>query len=149
MQATVLDTDTRRQLLARLRRLTPDTPARWGRMSAPRMVAHLGDQMRATLGDIQVAPRSRWMSLPLIKPLLLEWLPWPRGRVKGPPEAFQTPPGPLRADLDTLEQLVDRFVTDRERTAWPEHCFFGPMSREAWGRFCFRHFDHHLRQFGV
>jgi len=28
------------------------------------------------------------------------------------------------------------------------HPLFGNMSREDWGRLIYRHFDHHLRQFG-
>jgi hypothetical protein len=31
----------------------------------------------------------------------------------------------------------------------PAHPFFGPLNGRQWGVFCFRHFDHHLSQFGV
>ncbi len=77
------------------------------------------------------------------------WLPWPHGRVQGPPEAFVTLPTTWTADLATFERLVDRFVQQEERHDWPEHAFFGPMTRRSWGAFCHRHFDYHLQQFGA
>ena len=77
------------------------------------------------------------------------WLPWPKGRINGPPEAFLTPPSTWKADLATLTSLLDRFIGETRRVDWPEHPFFGPMSHQAWGRFCHRHLGHHLRQFGA
>ncbi len=146
---TVLDPDARTRMLSRFRRLRPDHPAQWGRMDAPRMLAHLTDQLRHTVGDAAAAPRPGPLRLPVVKQLVMYWLPWPKGRIQGPPEAFVTRPTTWEADLATFEGLLDRFVLDTGRAAWPDHPFFGRMSRGAWGRFCHRHFDHHLRQFGV
>jgi hypothetical protein len=139
----------RESLLKRFRSLHPDTLPRWGRMSAGQMLAHLSDQMRHTLGDARAAPRPGPLRWPLIKQLVMYWLPWPRGRVQGPPEAFVTPPSGWEADLAGFETLIQRFIREDQRTAWPEHAFFGAMTRQCWGRFCHRHFDYHLRQFGA
>ncbi len=117
-------------------------------MTAPQMLAHLRDQMRHTLGDARAAPRRGPLRWPIVKHAVLYWLPWPKGRVQGPPEAFVSRPTTWDADLTAFEALVARFVQD-ERTTWPEHALFGPMSRRAWGHFCHRHFDYHLRQFGA
>ncbi len=145
---SLLIADHRQALLVRFRQLRPEAPARWGRMNAPRMLAHLTDQMRHTLGDATAAPVAGPLRWPIIKHAALYWLPWPRGRVQGPPEAFLSAPTSWAADLATFEFLVERFVADEDRTDWPEHAFFGPMTRRSWGHFCHRHFDHHLRQFG-
>jgi hypothetical protein len=145
---SILDPACRRRLLSRFQSLRPDSDARWGRMSAPQMLAHLVDQMRHTLGDQRVAPRPGPLRWPVIKQAVLYWLPWPKGRVEGPPEAFVTSPTTWEADLATFEELVSRFVQQNERTDWPDHALFGRMSRRVWGLFCYRHFDHHLRQFG-
>ncbi len=118
-------------------------------MTAPQMLAHLCDQMRHTLGDRPVAPRSGPRRLPLVKHLVIYLLPWPKGKIKGPEEAFVTPPGDWDEDLAMLEILVERFVKAGSRAEWPPHALFGRLSRRTWGRFCYRHFDHHLRQFGV
>ena len=75
--------------------------------------------------------------------------PWPRGRVQGPPEAFLTQPTSWPEDLAVFEALVQRFIDSETRADWPEHAIFGSMTRQSWGRFCHRHFDYHLRQFGA
>ena len=118
-------------------------------MTAPQMLAHLSDQMRHTLGDATAAPRPGPLRWPLVRHVVMFWLPWPHGRVQGPPEAFVTLPTTWTADLATFERLVDRFVQQEERHDWPEHAFFGPMTRRSWGAFCHRHFDYHLQQFGA
>ena len=138
----------RQEMLARLRRLTPDSPGLWGRMSAPRMVTHLVDQMRYTLGDIPATMRpGLWRHQPA-KFVALYLLPWPKGRIEGPPEMFVTPPASWEHDVAALETLVRRFADQDRARAWPEHPFLGRLSGWQWGVFVHRHFDHHVRQFG-
>ena len=52
-------------------------------------------------------------------------------------------------DVAELEKLLERLVAAGSESIWPDHVLFGPMSRRDWGVFCHKHFDHHLRQFGV
>ena len=137
----------REAILTRFRSLGPDVPRRWGRMSAAQMLTHLSDQMRHTLGDARARPRPGPLRWPMVKQAVMFWLPWPRGWVQGPPEAFVTRPTTWEADLAAFETLVQRFVDQDERQDWPEHAFFGHMTRQSWGCFCYRHFDYHLRQF--
>jgi hypothetical protein len=118
-------------------------------MSAHRMICHLTDQMRHTLDIERPEPRRgplrwswvRWASIYLV--------PWPKGRVKGPPEAFVTEPESWREDLDRLQALLETFAGRGPDADWPEHALFGPMSGRDWGVFIHKHFDHHLRQFGA
>ena len=149
LMRSVLNRPDRDLLIGRLRRLAPESPAKWGRMSASQMVAHLSDQMRITLGDLAAAPSPGPLRLPILKHLVMYWLPWPKGRIKGPPEAFTSQPTTWQGDLVTLTALLDRFVSDNNRDSWPDHPTFGRLSRKSWGHFAYRHFDHHLRQFGV
>jgi hypothetical protein len=115
------------------------------------MVTHLGDQMRLTLGDASWSPvrrESPWR-YPGIKQVVLYVLPWPKGGIQGPSEAFATQPTDWAVDVAALETLVARFVARGPIGRWPAHPFFGPLSGRQWGVFCYRHFDHHLMQFGV
>jgi hypothetical protein len=118
-------------------------------MSAGQMLAHLSDQMRHTLGDAHAAPRPGPLRWPVLKQAVMYWMPWPKGRVQGPPEAFLTRPTTWTADLEAFEALVQRFLAQEDRAEWPEHALFGHMTRQSWGWFCYRHFDYHLRQFGA
>ena len=47
---TLLDPVWYEGVLTRARALRPETPARWGRVTAPQMLAHLCDQMRYARG---------------------------------------------------------------------------------------------------
>ncbi|MBM3290431.1 MAG: DUF1569 domain-containing protein, partial [Candidatus Hydrogenedentes bacterium] len=85
---------------------------------------------------------------PGIKYLAIHVIPWPKGRVIGPPEAFVTKPEDWTKDVDTLIALVERFAARGADGAWPDHAIFGAMTGRDWGVFCHKHFDHHLRQFG-
>jgi hypothetical protein len=149
MQATLFDPACRARTIARLRSLAPDAPRRWGTMSAPRMVAHLFDQMTHCLGEAPCRPMASPLRLPGLKWLAIHVVPWPRGRIQGPPDAFRTPPGDWAADLERLVERVERFAARGPGGRWPDHAKFGPMSGADWGYFCAKHFDHHLRQFGA
>jgi hypothetical protein len=52
-------------------------------------------------------------------------------------------------DVAALEALVARFIARDPSGTWPEHPLFGPLTGLEWGVFSYRHFDHHLRQFGA
>lgn len=146
---TMLDSTCRNEMIRRIRSLTPDCPRRWGTMSAAQMVAHLTDQMHHTLGDSTPARIRSVLRWPLFHGFVLYCMPWPKGRVKGPPEAFITQPVNWASDIEALVALLERFAARAPESDWPQHAMFGRMSRKDWGRFCFRHFDHHLRQFGA
>ena len=145
---TFFKPEDRREIVERLGSLDPDSPRRWGRMNAPEMVAHLTDQMSICLGDKQAVPMPGVYRWPGIRYLTLHVLPWPRGRVKGPPESFARQPESWPEDLADLLALVGRFARENPARSWPEHAMFGPMSGEEWGAFCYKHFDFHLQQFG-
>lgn len=139
----------RNELFERLERLDPAQGPLWGRMAAPAMLAHLCDQMRMPFNDDPSGPIPGPPRYPILRQLILYVLPWPRGTIQGPPEAFRSAPTSWSSDLATLKELVDRFVEARTARRWPEHPNFGRLTRREWSVFCYRHFDHHLRQFGV
>ncbi len=136
----------REALVARLDRLTPDTKPLWGKMSAPKMLAHMTDAFRMALGDLPVKPKK----IPLIgsfpfKQLVIFVLPFPKNSPTAPeiisrqPEAFDVE----RANAKTLLGRLAGNVT------YAAHPIFGTMTKNEWGALGYKHFDHHLRQFGV
>ena len=148
MKRTFFDADFRRVTISRLRSLNPDTQRRWGTMSAPRMVAHLSDQMSHCLGEATCRPVPSLTRLAPVRWLAIYVVPWPEGRIQGPPDAFVTPPGDWEGDLARLIDRVERFAARDPAGEWPQHALMGRMSGRDWGYFCAKHFDHHLRQFG-
>ncbi len=79
-------------------------------------------------------------------------LAWPPG-IPTVREADQelegTQPINFETDRDRLNQLLHEFAKVSDGGVFPEHAIFGRLSRSDWGRWAYRHSDHHLRQFGV
>ena len=87
-------------------------------MTAPAMLAHLCDQMRMPFNERPGAPIPGVPRLPLMRAVALYLLPWPKGAIVGPPEAFASEPGPWEEDVARLKRLVEEFVTAAPRTRW-------------------------------
>jgi hypothetical protein len=139
---------TRKEIVARILALSADRHPRWGKLTAPQMLAHISDQIRTALGDVPARRGSGWFSVPPFNYLMIYVVPWPRG-AKGPSEAFTTTPTTWNSDRDELLVLIQRFCEKREQQAWPEHPLFGKLSGKDWAALSTRHLSHHLRQFGV
>ncbi len=146
---TITNPSHRQELFDRFARIDPAKPPLWGRMTAPAMLIHLCDQMRMPFNENPGDPIPGAPRYPVLRQLILYVLPWPKGKIQGPPEAFQSDPGTWSDDLALLNELVDQFVNAEPERQWPVHPNFGPLSRREWAAFCYRHFDHHLCQFGV
>jgi hypothetical protein len=146
---SMFDPPARGEIIHRLRLLRPDSPRQWGTLDAPRMIAHLGDQMRLALGDIPPIPIAGIFRHAIFRFLAIYLLPWPKGKAKAPPESFSTPPSSWDTDLTGLIGLLERLAQRGPAGSWPDHPVFGPMTGRDWGALCYKHFDHHLRQFGV
>ena len=148
---TLQNARDRNQLLERLTRLEPDSPPRWGKMSAHQMICHLNDSLRAPLGEKYISPSTSFFKRAVLKHFAL-WapIPWPHG-FKTRPEIDQdqggTRPVEFAADSAEFRTLFERFCTHNDKFA--PHAMWGQMSRAERMRYAYLHIDHHLRQFGV
>jgi hypothetical protein len=138
---------TRDELRSRLGRLSPDSKALWGSMSAPQMVAHLADCSRMTLGDLPVTPKRTAIRYPPLKQLIVYCLPFPKN-ARTAPETISRMPGDWMQEVQAAGALLERIASPPDGRR-PEHPVFGRLSEQALGVFVYRHYDHHLRQFGV
>lgn len=139
-------------IVRRLRRVRPDSAARWGRMSAHQMICHLADALRMATGERAVSAASGVLHRTILKWITLYGpLPWPAGIMTRPEldqECGGTRPADFTSDVRHVETLLALIGTQHKRP-WPAHPIFGRMSRTAWLRWGYLHTDHHLRQFGV
>ena len=148
MQKSLLDARCRQELVNRLDRLTPESTARWGKMTALQMLAHLADWMLMAKGDLDAAPRKSVLRFPLIKQLAVYWLPFPRN-VQTSPELLSRKPSDWTAERAAVRRHVQSFENLDPNLPWPHHPVFGKLTPAAWCVFAYRHMDHHLRQFGI
>lgn len=146
MMRTLLDPTARAELVQRLRRVTPESDRRWGRMTAPLMICHLADHLRVGLGEVPV----REFSTPFRR-TVLKWIgvdlpiPWPHG-LRTAREMQSTQPTDWEGDVAAVEALIERVAMGG---AAGVHPLFGTLTPRAWARLSWKHVNHHLRQFGV
>ena len=163
MTATPSGGSVEAEIHDRIDRMEPESVPRWGTISASEMICHAADQLRVALGDVHAAPGpfrlrlgSREVKLPpgplryrCLRQVLVHRVPWPRTLFGAPPEAFSTAPGRWPDDVAALHALVERVGRRDPAAAWGTHPVFGPISGEEWRLLCWKHLDHHLRQFGL
>ena len=140
--------EDQRALQERVRRLTPAHQARWGRFTAPQMVAHLCDSLRMASSELPVAAKRVPIRYPPLKQLIIYVLPFPKS-VPTAPELLARAPGDFAADCAELARRIDAVVEAGPAALAREHPAFGTMNESLWGVLIYRHMDHHLKQFGV
>lgn len=143
---TLLNESDREAIAGRLRRVTPETPAKWGKLDARGMLCHVTDQLRVATGELAAAPTHTFLYRTLVKWLVVHTgLQPPPGKIQTAPEMLTSCPGDWAADMASCERLIAEVGAGRASTVHPA---FGPLSASEWGKLCFKHLDHHLRQFG-
>jgi hypothetical protein len=150
---SLFDQDDVRRICERLETVQPDAARLWGRMTAHQAICHQIDAL-----EVAVGRRKAQSVKPPMPPFLLRLIAlrlpfaWPKG-VQTVREADQekegTPPTYFMADRVRLDALIEEFSETLSADPAHPHPIFGPLSRANWGRWAYRHSDHHLRQFGA
>ena len=148
---SIFDPVVERDLIRRIQRLTPESQGQWGKLTAPAMVCHLIDALRVPLRDDPVTVRPGLMTNPMIRHILIFWMPWPKGRIQTVKKYFMvTKATEFSADVATLCGCVRAAAAaGREERAFQPHPAFGDLSRRQWGGLMAKHASYHLTQFGV
>ncbi|MFQ5538508.1 MAG: hypothetical protein ACE5GJ_13775 [Gemmatimonadota bacterium] len=129
---TLFDPEVAQQVRARLSRLRPDSPRRWGRMTPHEAVCHLSDGFRASLGERKVPVQRPGLQRRVMRFVAFTLpLRWPRGvqtSAEVDPKREGTQPAEFEADRRELERLLEAFLRADGRNL-PPHFVFGEMSR--------------------
>jgi len=78
MAHTIWSEADRQALLNRFGRLSPEARPKWGSFDAPRMVTHVTDSIRASLGELKLTPFPGPLQYWPINVLVMFYLPWPK-----------------------------------------------------------------------
>jgi uncharacterized membrane protein len=147
----VFDAAALERSIARVMALTPDTTARWGRMNAAAMFAHLNVAYEMVYDGTHPRPNAimRW----LLRTFLKNGVCGPAAYKRSTPTA---PAFRITNDRDFFrerERLLAyvRRVQAEGRAGFEgrESLSFGPLTATEWQVLFGKHFDHHLAQFGV
>ena len=146
---TLWNLPDRAALVERLARLTAEAPARWGRFTAPRMLAHVNDALRMANGDLATSLKRTPLRFPVVKQIAVYVAPWPHGVPTVPELLVSGERAQWETERAAFPGLLEVFANRPRDAADPLHPAFWRLSRRAWGRQQWRHVDHHFRQFAA
>lgn len=135
-------------MLGRLDAVTPQATPRWGTMNASQMLSHLVQSGKMAAGELPTRPLRLLLRFTPIRQFIIYVMPFPKG-VGTAKELMPVDGAELEASRAELHRLLETLARNQNATSWPEHPAFGRLSGREWGVLVYRHFDHHLRQFGM
>jgi hypothetical protein len=141
------------EAIHRIEKLSPSTPAKWGKMNVNQMLCHCADQLRLANGTKPSKFVGNFMLTTVFKWLALTVLKAPKGKVETVKELKQgrggTNPTNFDNDKKALIDLIGNFDESFKTNKTVIHPAFGKMNHWQYGRLAYVHLDHHLNQFGV
>lgn len=149
MAKSIFHAQDRQELLERIGRLTPTSERQWGKMTAPRMVCHLIDSLLVATEQAPAKSKEHFMRNPLVRWFVIYLMPWPKGKAPTAPEMLMTQPSEWTADITRLREQLNSAAARGPDGQWAEHPAFGALNGRQYGHLIFKHFNHHLTQFGV
>ncbi len=143
----LFDTTTKREIIERVNKLTPESPALWGKMNVAQMLRHCQMPMGVALGNHKIKGSFVLRLIgPLFKKILYNDKPFKHNLSTDPSfkivdeKEFYTEKGKL---LDMINRYTEANMIDEP------HPIFGRLTKEQWSKGTWKHLDHHLQQFGV
>lgn len=138
------------ELINRIHKLTPQSHPLWGKMNVSQMLAHLQAPLHAALGELKskrgligilfgkLAKKKFLSGAPFGKNL-----PTDKNFIVTDNRDFEIEKQKVIALLHRFEKAGPAGITKEP------HPFFGIMHAHEWDAIQWKHFDHHLSQFGV
>ncbi len=139
-------------IATRIEKLNPDSKALWGKMTVAQMLAHMNDAFRIALGMKAAVDKSNFFWNKIAFPVAVYVLP---GFPKNSPTAGElnqlqqgTPARDFYTEAGFAVKMMEVF-NERDESKLKPHPMFGKLSKQQWSDLLVKHFDHHLKQFGV
>jgi hypothetical protein len=146
---SIFEVERQKELTARLKKLTPETPARWGKFNATKMLTHVNDALRMALADLPVKPRRTPLKNAFARLMFIHVLPFPKGAPTASELLVRGDACQFEVEKKLFGELVAKLGARKDATEWPEHPAFGRMTRKDWGVLGYKHVHHHFTQFGI
>ena len=141
----------KRELPEALQALGPETVPEWGSMNAEEMIQHLRLGIKMSLENKDGEITTPEEKLPSFKRFLMSDRSF--GKNLRRPKYFEQPMRTASLDelkqnlLKEMEQLLHYLEQHPEHTS--VHESFGVLNAEEWTHLHYKHFRHHLTQFGL
>jgi len=147
----IFNTNDVAETIARIKRLTPDTQAQWGKMNVAQMLAHCCVAYDMVYTDKYPKPGAfkKFIVKLLAKNAVVGPKPYPKNGRTAPEfviadeRNFETEKANLIEHLTKTQELGTDYFHNKESHS------FGPLTKDEWNVLFYKHLDHHLTQFGV
>jgi hypothetical protein len=140
---------TAAEIIGRLEKLQSTTQPHWGKMNPAQMMAHCKATFDVYFGSLK--PKRNPMGIffgKMAMKRLLSDKPWPRS-LPTAKEFIIANERDFQTERAKLIEAINQFVEKGQSVGHFVHPFFGKVSSDIWGKFTYRHLDHHLQQFGA
>lgn len=139
------------QIITRIEQLTPSSQPKWGKMNVSQMLRHVNMALKTGTGEITINPPFFLKLLaPIIKRKVLEKAPYKPGLPTAKEFITHTSSVDFEKEKKNLLATLQKFVAAGEAGVnGRKHPVFGKMTPYEWGFSQWKHFNHHLSQFGV
>jgi hypothetical protein len=147
---SIFNLDDKNEIINRLDQLKPSSKPLWGKMNVSQMLAHCLVPTKISTGEI-IGKRNVFGILfgNIAKKRMVNEQPFKRNLPTDPTFVIKETPD-FFAKQEELKNTIEKlYATNKTELAERKHPFFGKMTVDEWGCLSYKHFDHHLRQFGV
>ena len=146
---SLLKLEIKQEFINRINKLSPETKAQWGIMSAEQMLKHCQVPLSLAIDKIEIKPNkviSFLFGKRILKKLTKSESPFDRNLPTFKEAKLPATKG-FEVEKKALLGLINEFELTKITTK--PHPFFGVMTKEDWDVLQTKHLDHHLNQFGV
>lgn len=138
------------EILKRLENLQPNAVKQWGRMDIAQMLAHLNTFLETSLDE---NPQKRMLIGRIIGRFFIKRYvgekPFSKNRPTGKNYVFIDQQNFEREKMRAIQLVRQFYESGPENCTKQPHPFFGILTPNEWAVIQWKHFDHHLRQFGI
>ncbi|MEQ1733907.1 MAG: DUF1569 domain-containing protein [Bacteroidia bacterium] len=146
----IFDQSVSNEVIARINTLTPTTPAKWGKMTAPQMLAHCNVTYELVYDSIHPKPSffMKFIMKTMVKKTVVNDVPYPKNGRTGDmfiitgDKDFSAEKTRLINYINKAQQDGASFFEGKESDG------FGKLTAQEWNNLFYKHLDHHLTQFG-
>ncbi|MGL6119618.1 MAG: DUF1569 domain-containing protein [Fusobacteriaceae bacterium] len=144
------DVVSKAEIICRIGKLTPNSNAVWGKMSADQMCKHCSLVLDSALGKLNYKPN---LPLRIIGRIIKNKVVYGEVMAKEKPThknlVITKNYNLEEVKLELLERVNNFSIEGKNATKNRKHPFFGNLTCEEWDLLMWKHLDHHLTQFGV
>lgn len=142
--------ESNQKIVERINKLSSDTAPLWGKMNSGQMLAHCTVGLRIANGEVMPKSNIVFKLLGrLVKRRIISQESFKKNS-RTAREFIISEDKNFNEEKDKiLKYLREMEIKGYDFFTKKPHAIFGPLTPEEWDTISFKHFDHHLKQFGV